>query len=367
MKNPNGYGSIDKMSDRKRRNPWRVRVTTGWRWDDEKEVAYQTQKALGYFKTRKDALQHLAVYNADPYSIDAQKTTFKEVFETIWEDAYGSKGASMQQSMKAAFKNCAPLHDIAMGKIKGSDWRKVFSELAGKSKSTINNVKILAAKMYEYCNEEAEMKLRNYAEKMQVETSAPRGKTAFTVEQVQKIWDNIDTLLPNPPRSKKNNLNMPFNDTVIIMIYTGMRISELLEVERSHVQCEPNGKLHIDLHGTKTAAARRSVPIHDKIMPLIEKRLSGQNKYLIADADGKPVSYDVYSKRFFAPMMKHLGINRNIHECRHTFVTFAKRSKMDELARKLIIGHTAEDFTDRVYTHYDLEDLHREMDKLKII
>lgn len=367
MKNPNGYGSIDKMSDRKRRNPWRVRVTTGWRWDDEKEVAYQTQKALGYFKTRKDALQHLAVYNADPYSIDAQKTTFKEVFETIWEDAYGSKGASMQQSMKAAFKNCAPLHDIAMGKIKGSDWRKVFSKLAGKSKSTINNVKILAAKMYEYCNEEAEMKLRNYAEKMQVETSAPKGKTAFTVEQIQKIWDNLSLVLPEASRSKKNKMDVPFNDTLLIMAYSGMRVSELLGVECSQVKREPNGRLHIDLHGTKTAAATRVIPIHDKILPLIENRLSEGNQHLIADGNGKQVAYAMYSTWFFAPMMKHLGIDRKIHECRHTFATFAKRSKMDELARKLIVGHSAEDFTDRVYTHYDLVDLHREMDKLKII
>ena len=28
MENPNGYGSIDKLSGKRRRNPWAVRITT---------------------------------------------------------------------------------------------------------------------------------------------------------------------------------------------------------------------------------------------------------------------------------------------------------------------------------------------------
>lgn len=367
MRNPNGYGSIDKLTDCKRRKPWRVRITAGWEWDSEKEVAKQVQRPLGYFKTRAEAVKHLAVYNADPYDMDAQKITFAEVYKIVWDETISKKGKAMQTSMKAAYGHCNYVHNVAMGKIKASDWKQVFSALEGKSKSTVNNVKILAGWVYDYCNDEAEMKLRNYTKRIEVDVADPKAKGSFTVDQLQVIWDNLDKALPKPKRKSRYNMWIPFNDTLIIMAYTGMRISELLGVESRQVLRDEEDRYYIDLHGSKTDAARRVIPIHDKIVPLIEKRLQEGNIYLISDGDGEPIRYETYNRLFFTPMMKEFGITKKIHECRHTFATFAKRSKMDELARKIIVGHAITDFTDRTYTHYDLKDLRKEMDKLKIL
>ena len=57
MKNPNGYGSIYKLSG-KRRKPYIVRRTIGWS-DDGKQL-YQT---IGYYETRPLAMNALAEYN----------------------------------------------------------------------------------------------------------------------------------------------------------------------------------------------------------------------------------------------------------------------------------------------------------------
>ena len=37
MKLPNGYGSVHKLNDKKRRKPWRARITTGYVYDEEKD------------------------------------------------------------------------------------------------------------------------------------------------------------------------------------------------------------------------------------------------------------------------------------------------------------------------------------------
>lgn len=365
MKNPNGYGSISKMTDRKRRKPYRVRVTSGWKWDDEREVAKQVQNDLGTFKTRPEAVKALAVYNADPYDVEASKTTFAEIYNLMWGETFGRSGKSMQYSMRAAFKHCAPVHDKPIGNIKKLDYKRVFGPLEGKSSSTINNVKILIGKIYEYCNEEAEMRLKNYAQKISVDAAEQKPRDSFTKEQVQKIWDNLNLTFPKKPRSKYD-LSIPMQDILIIMSYTSMRISELLELKSNRIKTDDTERLYIDLSGTKTENAVRLIPVHKKIVPLVQARLDKNYEYLITDKNGLRIPYGVYYPHFLK-IMKTLDIDKTSHECRHTFATFAKRSGMDEYARKLITGHSIQDFTDRVYTHYNLEDLQKEMDKLVIL
>lgn len=62
MRLPNGYGSITKLSG-KRRKPFMVRITTGY--DNEGK---QLMSVLGYYTTRNEALAMLAEYNKNPYN-----------------------------------------------------------------------------------------------------------------------------------------------------------------------------------------------------------------------------------------------------------------------------------------------------------
>lgn len=63
LKKTNGYGSVVKLSGR-RRNPFEVRVNT--RMD---ERYYPVYDVLGRFPTREEALIALAEYNKNPYSV----------------------------------------------------------------------------------------------------------------------------------------------------------------------------------------------------------------------------------------------------------------------------------------------------------
>ena len=55
MKLPNGYGSVVKLSG-KRRKPYQVRKTVGWHYDEVKDKQVQDMITIGYATTRAEGL-----------------------------------------------------------------------------------------------------------------------------------------------------------------------------------------------------------------------------------------------------------------------------------------------------------------------
>lgn len=80
MKLPNGYGSVVKLSG-KRRKPYLVRKTSGWHYDKEKDKQVQDFIIIGYTATKSEELQLLAEYNNSPFDTTAAKMTFNDVYE----------------------------------------------------------------------------------------------------------------------------------------------------------------------------------------------------------------------------------------------------------------------------------------------
>ena len=70
-RNPNRYGTVTKLSGARRR-PWIV-----------KEGKTGQQKIIGYAATREEAMILLANYNQNPWDIEADKITFKQLYE-LW-------------------------------------------------------------------------------------------------------------------------------------------------------------------------------------------------------------------------------------------------------------------------------------------
>lgn len=64
--------------------------------------------------------------------------------------------------------------------------------------------------------------------------------------------------------------------------------------------------------------------------------------------------------------MKKLDFNieHKPHDGRKTFITLAKKYKIDEYAIKYIVGHTIRDLTEKVYTDRDPEWLISEIRKI---
>ena len=121
--------------------------------------------------------------------------------------------------------------------------------------------------------------------------------------------------------------------------------------------------------GLKTDAGRnRCVPIHSKIRDLIIKRVDQakelESDYLFNDPDSQSGMCMTYRSRW-NKVMEKLKLSHRPHDTRHTFITLAKDAGMDEYIIKLIVGHSIEDVTEKVYTHRTLDQLKEEIELIQ--
>ena len=146
MKLPNKYGSVYKLSG-KRRNPWAARKTVGWKQIPEKKKSYPVYKFIGYYATRAEALLALSSYNEDPYDLHLDTITFAEVYEK-WS-AIHYETIKDCNGYKAAFKTSEPLHDMKFVEIKLDHLQQCADE-SGKNTPTLKTLKNLWGLMWDY-------------------------------------------------------------------------------------------------------------------------------------------------------------------------------------------------------------------------
>lgn len=336
MKNPNGYGSVFKLSGNRRR-PWCVRVTVGW--TDEGKQQY---KNIGYYKERADAMIALAQYNNDPYDLDNNKITFKEVYEKWSEEKFPKISDSNVRGYKTSFNKCERLHDMKFKQIRKMHMQRVVDENQHLSYQVRMKLKTLFIQLYKF-GIENDIVEKNYAQFVDAgEETTTIVRTPFNDDEIELLWRNLDK---------------PYVDTILIMIYSGLRIGELLSIKSANVNVDKQ----ILIGGIKTKASiDRTVPIHDKILPLINL----DNEYLIVSPTGKKMSYNNYIQRQFTPLMKELGMNHLPHDCRHTTATKLDNAGVDKTIIKLILGHARTDVTERVYTHKTPQQLLEAINKI---
>ena len=355
MRNPNGYGTIKKLSG-KRRKPFGVFITTGFKQAEiadltplkailspdlyaqvEKEVKeyeklpkyHQEQKAIGYYATRQEALIALAEYNKKPY--DLEGLTFAQCYQIVYDKHIKKKSSATRYSYKASYDRCTPLYDMRLRDIRTSHLQGIIDQCAGMSKSTQTNLISLFHLVFDYATSN-DLIDKDYSRYVKVvETGDKRDKTPFTHDEIRKMWDDPEYFAP-----------------VLILIYTGLRVGEYLALKDIDIK----NRL-IRVHGTKTASAERIVPIHKDIIGLFDHDI------------GLGYSYAYFCRKYFEPRMERLGLKRTPHECRHTFATIAKESGLDPYYVKRILGHLMHDITDDVYTHTYEEKLIEQIDKFK--
>ena len=182
MRNPNGFGTIRKLSG-KRRRPFAVYITTGFEIakpvpkidfledilsaDLYKQVqkeyntykknvqpkAKQVQKCIGYYEERKDAMIALAEYNKNPFDIKKADVTFEDVYNTLYESTIKHKGKSSCEGYVLAFQKCDSIKSIRMREMRTAHMQRVLDQYADMSKSTQNKIVVLFHLIYDFCLE----------------------------------------------------------------------------------------------------------------------------------------------------------------------------------------------------------------------
>ena len=355
MKLPNGFGSVHKLSG-KRRNPFRARKTCGWKYVDkvtgeEVEITENTDLStvksvqlyvtVGYYKTKAEALQALADYNNDPYDLHHDTITFAEVYDK-WSDVHFPKVSdSNVKGYKAAFNTCKPIHDMVFQTIKLDHLQKVIDD-SGKNTPTLKKIKIMFGLMYDYAVMHEivsadKREMVRFVDINQAGNPNAYDRKPFTHEQVDVLW-------------KVHESNIYYT-IVLMLIYSGVRIGEMLDLKKEDVNLEERW---FYIRKSKTDAGIREVPICEKIVPFFEHWMQSECDYLV-NADGLHFTHRNYYDSYWKPLLNELNMSEFTPHCtRHTCISFLTEAGVDERIIRKIVGHKGQGVTETVYTHLEL-------------
>lgn len=350
MRLPNGYGNVTKLPG-KRRKPWRVRKTIGWEFDEEGRKATQKFINIGYYAKKEEALAALSEYNKNPYDINASKITFAEVYEKWSEKKYETISKSNINGYQAAYKICQMLYDMKFVDIKLNHLQSVVDK-SGKNAPTLKKLKILLSQLYDYAIMHeivpGERDLVKYIDLSKAKNPNAIDRKPFTKKEIERLWANTGA--------------NEYISVILMLIYSGVRIGELLDLKKENVNL--NDKW-FSVVASKTEAGIRIVPISNKVLDFFTYWYNkNECEYLLSTAEGNHFEYRNYLDSYWSPIIEHLSMSHKPHDTRHTCVSLLTVAGVDERIIKKIVGHKGLGITQSTYTHLEIEELLAEINKI---
>ena len=335
MRLPNSYGSVYKLKGN-RRHPWCVRKTIGWK--DNGQPVY---RFIGYYPTRQEALTALSDYNKDPYDLQLASITFDQLYDRWSEEHFRKISQSGITSYRSVYSCCGDIGRMRICDIKLDHLQRIMDG-SGKNSPTLKTMKNLFGLMWDYAviheivtPDKREM--IRYLDISKPGNPDRRDRQPFTHKEIGKLWE-----------MKDGNV---YITVVLIMIYTGVRIGELLDLMKENVHLEERWMY---IKEAKTAAGIREVPIAEKIVPLMEQWISRSCDHLICSGSDAALSYYVFRENYWNPVMDLLNMDHRPHDTRHTCVSMLTEAGVDERIIRKIVGHKGQGVTETVYTHLEL-------------
>ncbi len=323
MRLPVGYGTVYKLSG-KRRKPYVVMITKGWT-DEGKQI----KEIIGYTTTKKEGLELLESYHNNPFEIDESRTTFEDIYNKWYDWKFKDNNLSRKSEVRYsnAYKYYNSIKDIPFIDINILMIQDILDK-CDKGYHTKSDIKSLYCQLYDY-SKVLNLPVKPIATKYLKIGTLPKSTLhkPFTEEEIDLLWNNRNDTV----------------DLILINIYTGMRPTELLkpkEVNKDYI-----------ISGIKTTSGiDRTIPVHNRIKPLLEHY-------------PPRLSYSAY-KRHFNEVMQLLNLSHTPHDCRHTFATRCDLYGVNDLIVKLVLGHKVDDITKGIYTHKDLQEMTKEINKI---
>ena len=238
---------------------------------------------------------------------DEPEKTFSEVYEAFYADKFqeGHKySTSTINAIKAGYRNCKSLHDKEFRALRSKDLQDNLDSCNLKHAS-LELIKNLYCQMYKYADSQGWCD-KDYSQyiKIKKDDDDEHG-VPFTDDELKLLW---------------NSKGDETADMLLIMCYSGWRISEYLNLE-------VNLKDKYFFGGSKTDAGKnRTVPIHSAIFPLVEHRIEQYGHILACTAKEFRVQMEDLLNQLNIPNEpKHTP-----HDCRHTFSRLCEKYKVAE-------------------------------------
>lgn len=324
MKRPNNSGGIRKLSGR-RRKPWQAVVSAGHEIRNNKVCVKQV--SLGTYATRKEALDALGEWNTNHLRADLRSTTV----EQAWEKIAPTMKESMYKSLVVFYRKYEPLYKKRLVDVKTDTIEQI--PLPPLSASAHAKIRAVWHRIFEY-GIANDIVTKDYSSYLTFNDVVPKKKKEVFSES------DIKALMP-----------------IVLyrfLLYTGMRINELLSMKRDQVY-EEDGVLCFHIDHSKTQAGIRVIPVHSELMDYL-----GDSEYVIEP-------HETYLRKrldFIAYCKEHEIVNHTLHDFRRTFASYAKSGGADDYYIKRLLGHTSADLTKDVYTQAFIKDLKSAIEKV---
>ena len=368
---PNGSGTVVKLSGR-RRKPFCAKVTL-----DERNLTNGEKKRLviGTFETYQEALNALSLYSLTVNNTISKKEameidpevyqkvqdkmskkvpTFLDIYYILDKDEFSLLSPQTQNSMHGAIKHLKKLHYLKIDQITLRMIQDVFDE-DGSNHSPQVHMKTICTKVFRYavvnkCIERND-DYTSYIRIAKYEESDMH--RSYTINEILAL-KKADT---------------PEAHIMLIFIYTGVRINELLNINRDNIhideKCDDDGTerlISYMITGSKTKAGKnRIVPIHDDIKQYVIDELLKPEKRLV------DVTYANFTTRtVLIKVNKLLNTHHTMHDTRKTFATLCQMNNLNVYIRKKVLGHRMNDITFDVYTNESKNRLWTEINKIKV-
>lgn len=267
--------------------------------------------------------------------------TLRQLFNEWLPIHSQSISRSAVNSYHIAFKHISNIADMPITDIHFQHLQNVIDSMhvKGLSYSSCKKVRTVLNQLFNYAIIR-DYPVTNYALHLNLGPNRPTIKRrVFTRQQINKLWA-IDT---------------SYSRMILLLLYTGLRIGELLNLRKQDIN--RRSSYLIVRHAKTKAGEGRIIPIHHRIMPLIEQVYCGVDDYLFT------ISYTTFRKHF-QDIMKQLNCKHTIHDTRHTFASLLDAVAPPNDLRSLL-GHKQGDITTRVYTHKTIRELRKAIELLK--
>lgn len=267
--------------------------------------------------------------------------TLRQLFNEWLPIHSQSISASAVKSYHIAFKHISNISDMPITDIHFQHLQNVINSMhvKGLSYSSCKKVRTLLNQLFNYAIIK-DYSITNYALHLNLGPNIPTiQRKVFTRQQINKLWA-IDT---------------SYSHMILILLYTGFRIGELLNLRKQDIN--RRSSYLIVSHAKTKAGEGRIIPIHHRIMPLIEQLYTNTDDYLFT------ISYTTFHKHF-QDIMKQLNCKHTIHDTRHTFASLLDSVASPNALRSLL-GHKQGDITTRVYTHKTIRELRKAIELLR--
>lgn len=337
MKNENGFGSVYKLKG-KRRKPWVARITTGYSIDGR-----QLRKIIGTFETKREAQKALINYSENPLLFSDR--TFGEIKDLWWENYSKKISNGTRKNRITCLKSFDVLQNIKIKDINLSLLQSIFDGLE-VSHGTKNNFKAVLNMIFDYAVKFEYLETNKvYLIDIGVREKVIERKI-FSKKEIDILWQNVN--------STEKNKKLSY--VVLILIYTGLRINELLNLKVENIDLI---NYTIEIKESKTSAGLRVIPIPDKIIYLFQSNVKSGEEYFLQGTKENKEKYQTFNLKF-KRLLKSLNLSpHTIHDTRHTFATLLNNAEANSTSIIKLIGHSDFNITQNIYTHKDIEELRK--------